>query len=373
MRTDWLKILTAAVCAAGVMATSVAAGPAGMTVASRPQMKSSSRASAGTSTILPVGAENLGEKTSPLRHPLKYMAGVVPDMPKSWKWNRGANTAKPVPPTKDALSLDKPTGPPSPQLVIAMAQSCESQGDVLGARRHYQQALSVWPGDADILRAAARMEDRQGQFQLAVTLYEQAAAANPQHAGAVNDLGLCRARQGRLDDSIQLVEQAIQLQPEKALYRNNAATVLVMMHQDQRALAHLAAVHGQAEAHYNLGQLLVQRGRSGDAAPYFQAAIDQNPSMHAAHAALARLQGREVPVGPAVGMVADPSASPTAPMVVPQQGPAVGPRLGYPATARSPEPGASSYIPPAYYAPSGQFVPVQNPHIGARPHNAPRR
>jgi tetratricopeptide (TPR) repeat protein len=371
VHTDWKKI-AAAICAAGVTASSVFAGPAGMTIASRPEYKSSSRATASSSAITPIGAQGPGEKLSPLRHPVKYMAGIVPDMPKSWKWG-GNKMAAAVAPKNDALSLDKPAGPPSPPLMISMAQMCESQGDALGARRHYQQALSMWPGNVDVLRAAARMEDRQGQFQLAVTLYEQAVAANPQHAGAVNDLGLCRARQGRLDESIQLVEQAIQLQPGKPLYRNNAATILVMMHQDQRALAHLAGVHGPAEASFNLGQLLVQRGRSVDAAPYFQAAIEQNPSMQSAHEALARLQGREVPMSaPAVGLV-DPAASPVGPSVVPQQGPYVGPQLGYPATASSPEVGTSSHIPPAYYAPRSPFAPVQGTRVGAWPQGAPRR
>jgi tetratricopeptide (TPR) repeat protein len=367
-------MMAAAVCAAGVTATSVFAGPAGMTIASRPQIKGTSTAAASSSAFTSLGSRQAAEKVSPLRHPVKYMAGIVPDMPKSWKWTRGAKTVAPVPPTKDVLSLDKPVGAPSPQLVISMAQLCESKGDVLGARRHYQQALSVWPGQVDVLRAAARMEDRQGQFQLAVTLYEQAVAANPQHAGAVNDLGLCKARQGQLDASIQLVEQAIQMQPEKALYRNNAATILVMMHQDQRALAHLAAVHGPAEANYNMGQLLVQRGRAADAAPYFQAAIDQNPNLQAAHLALARLQGRHVPsAAPPVGTMVEPATAPAGPVVMPSPDPAAGPQLGYPATARSPDLGASSYIPPAYYAPGAQIRATQDPRIGAWPQQAPRR
>ena len=85
-----------------------------------------------------------------------------------------------------------------------------------------------------------------------------------------------------MQPSLQALEQAVQLQPSKALYRNNAATVLVEMHQDQRALAHLAAVHGAADANYNLGQLLVERNRAADAAPYFQAALQQNPGMQQA-------------------------------------------------------------------------------------------
>ena len=157
----------------------------------------------------------------------------------------------------------------------------------------------IWPGQVEVLRAAARMEDRQGNLPLAENLYQQAVTANPQHAGAVNDLGLCLAREGKLQPSLQALEQAVQLQPTKALYRNNAATVLVEMHQDQRALAHLAAVHDAADANYNLGQLLVERGRPADAAQYFQAAVQQNPGMQQAQVALAKMQGSQVAVSDA--------------------------------------------------------------------------
>jgi len=367
VRKDWLTTVAAAVCAVGVAAISASGSPAGMAIASRPQIKPSFRASALPRSLGPLAASGAqsDENISPLRHPVKYLAAAVPDWPQAWKWGGGKDRPDAVP-QHDSISLDKPTGSPTPQFVISLAQNCERQGDVLQARRHYQQALSVWPGQVEVLRAAARMEDRQGELKLAEMLYQQAVAANPQHAGALNDLALCLARQGRLEPSVQVIEHAIQLQPEKALYRNNAATVLVEMRQDQRALAHLAAVHGSAEANYNLGQLLVQRGRASDATPYFVAAIEQNPELQAAHVALAKLQGggADAMTVTAPGRMPESTMPAEAGHVAPQQAPQSGPQLGYPATARSPQAGASSYVP--YYAPSGHFGPAQDPRIGGR-------
>jgi len=147
------------------------------------------------------------------------------------------------------------------------------------------------------------------------------------------------------------------------------------MRQDQRALAHLAAVHGPAEANYNLGQLLVQRGRAPEAMPFFQAAIEQNPQLHAAQVALAQLQGprppaTQMPVA-APTMASEPTSTPAAPNAAPAQAPAMGPQLGYPATARSPDPGASSYAPPRYYAPTQPFASPSDPRFGARPQYLP--
>jgi Flp pilus assembly protein TadD len=184
----------------------------------------------------------------------------------------------------------------------------------------------------------------------------------------LNDLGLCLARQGKLEASVQVIEQAIHLQPEKPLYRNNAATVLIELRQDQRALGHLAAVHGAADANYNLGQLLVQRGRAAEATPYFQAAVVQNPQMQSAHVALAKLQGKNVPdATTAAQPTMQPAAPATGPAVAPQQAPPAGPQLYYPATARSPEFGASTYVPPAYYGPQRFAPPAPGPVNGQPP------
>jgi hypothetical protein len=218
----------------------------------------------------------------------------------------------------------------------------------------------MWPTDVEILRAAARMEDRQGQLPLAESLYQRAVAANPQHAGALNDLGLCLARQGKLQQSAQCIEQAIHLQPDKPLYRNNAATVFVEMRQDQRALAHLSAVHGPAASNYNLGRLLVDRGRSHEAVAYFQAALDADPTMEPARTAIAQLHGT-LPAAPS--QVVAESVPPAQPVDVPafdnQMTPQQSlPEPAFPATARGPAFGASSYAPPTRYNPPTRYYPT---------------
>jgi tetratricopeptide (TPR) repeat protein len=319
-------------------------------------------------------------KISPLRNPVKYFTTAMKEMPIGSKsrTKSGNAVAQPVAP-RDSISLDTPTGPPTPELAIYLAQAAERQGNVPMARQHYQRALTAWPGNVEVLRQAARMEDRLGQFQVAENLYRQAAAANPQHAGALNDLALCVARQGHLEMSVQILEQAIQIQPDKPLYRNNVATVLVELRQDQKALAHLAAVHGSAEANYNFGQLLVQRGRAPEAAPYFIAALEQNPNMPAAQSALAALQGPGVEAGQPAVVTTTETVAPqesvmqqVAPETVPQQAsPVVGPQFGYPATAQSPDAGASSYVPPRYYGPVVPYVQPATPRVGTAPRYLP--
>jgi tetratricopeptide (TPR) repeat protein len=310
---------------------------------------------------------------------VKYFTTAMKELPIAPKSKvRAGNAVNAAPVQNDPISLNTPVGPPTPELVISLAQMSERQGNVPQARHHYQRALATWPRNVALLRQAARMEDRQGQYAVAESLYRQAVAADSSSAGALNDLGLCLARQGKLDASMQVIEQSIQLAPHEARYRNNAAIVLVEMRQDQQALAHLSAVHGSPEANYNLGQLLVQRGRADEAAQYFIAAIEQKPDLQAAHDALASLQGSAATIAtdapenvtaPAVST--EPSVPPVAPMAVPHQALPAGPQFDYPSSARSPDPTTSSYLPPGYRPPAAGYAPVSDPRVGTRPQYVP--
>jgi tetratricopeptide (TPR) repeat protein len=377
MHTAWRKSIPAAVTALGLAATTVLADPASMAMSRRPApaaqpatsssfwpwSKSAPTAPAPAPTtaqapptwqgVQPV-APLPSSEISPFQHPIKYLGASFSELPVVKSKPTTHPVMQPAKPRTDAISLSVPTGPPSPEFFIFAAQMCEKQGDLPQARQNLQRALSMWPGNADVLRSAARMEDRQSNLPLAENLYQQAVTANPQNAAALNDLGLCLAREGKLEPSVQVLEQAIHLQPDKSLYRNNAATVLVEMRQDQRALAHLAAVHNPAEANFNLGQLLVDRGRPGDATAYFQTALQLNPGMQQAQDAIAKLGGQvnvaqQTPVAPAMPQQ---QFAPAGPSFAPQQPTySAGPQLSYPATARTPGPGTSSYIPPQYMPP----------------------
>jgi tetratricopeptide (TPR) repeat protein len=364
MRQASTATVFAVFCAVGFSAAIASADPVSMAMSKRSpanqQSTSSiwpwSKSSAPAATQTPI-VGRAPEPASATHHPIQYLKAAVAGLPSGLKGKSASASHPMMPPASskpDAISLSTPTGPPSPEFFIYAAQLCERQGDVAQARKNYQRALSMWPGHVEVLRAAARMEDRHGDLPLAEYLYGQAVTANPQHAGALNDLGLCLARQRKLEQSLQALEQAIQLQPTKALYRNNAATVLVEMHQDQRALAHLAAVHGAAEANYNLGQVLVERGRPVDATPYFQAALQQNPSMQPAQEALAKLQGTQVVVSTPPGTTA-PAVTETqvqpGPQVMPQQGWPSQPQANYSPYARLPSANATSAVVPQYLPP----------------------
>lgn len=347
MRKDWLNAIAASFAAVAITGGSVMANPALM-AAGRPEAK---QAAVPTHSELTTASQAArpGAQPSHSKNPFKDLTTSLP----GFGTKKSSNVVMPsVNPHDDVLSLDKSIGAPTLEFYINAAQHCESLGKIDQARNNYQTALNKWPGHVEVLRNAARMEDRMGQLAVAENLYNRALATDPSHAGALNDLGLCLARQGKLDASVQVLERAIQLNPDKPLYRNNAATVLVELRQDQRALAHLATVHNSADANYNFGQLLVQRGREMDAAPYFQAAVDQNPQMQHAYVALAKLRGEQPqPANTYAPVEPQQNVQPT-PTVAPEYAPQNGPTLNYPATAAgsrynmSPQQTQTRYLPP---------------------------
>jgi tetratricopeptide (TPR) repeat protein len=374
MRRNWFTTLSATLCVAASLTQPAAASPAGT-----PNTAAASKSDSSWTDSLKFDSLKFWKKDepaattpwaatanrpeavrptdaiSPWRHPIQYFSAAMSETPVAESIRRDKATLDAAKP-QDSIALGTPISPATPQYYIALAQASERQGQIVQARAQIQQGLAKWPKDIEILRAAARMEDRQNQLPVAENLYRRACTANPQHAGTINDLGLCLARQGKFEQSVQLFEQAIQLQPDKALYRNNAATVLVQIRQDQRALAHLSAVHGSAVANYNLGKLLVDRGRPHESIIYFQSAAELDPSMEAAHMAIAQLQG--VPMQGPMGtpqfaervIVPQPATTPSyGPQLAPQQ-PVEEPV--FPTTARAPAIGTSSYIPPTNYYPT---------------------
>jgi tetratricopeptide (TPR) repeat protein len=366
MRRAWLLNFGAALCVAASVSEPAPASPASLTRGQRPATESSAswsnkltfwKSESGVSTR-PIAAaqDRPTDEISAWRHPIKYFSAAMGETPIASTIKK--NNDKITNPTNDSIGLSTPTGPATPEFHISLAQVAERQGNVPQARTQLQEGLKKWPTNVELLRAAARMEDRQNNLVLAEKLYRKAVTSNPQHAGALNDLGLCLARQGKLQESVQSFEQAINLQPTKPLYRNNAATVLVEMKEDQRALAHLSTVHGAAESNYNLGQLLVDRGRPHEAITYFGRALELDPSMQQAQLAISQLNGTPMPT-------AQFASEPTKPQqaVTPAYGPQFAPQQPvseptFPATARGPAYGQSSYVPPANYYPSAPQHPA---------------
>ena len=194
-------------------------------------------------------------------------------------------TASPTDPTSLASGTNA-----GPELYLAMGRLNEQSGKLAEAERHYQKALEMAPEGLDALVAFARFRDRQGRLNDAMQLYQRAAKAHPSVSSVHNDLGLCHARNRDYRQAIPALKRAVELEPNRKLYRNNLATVLVELGDNEGAIQQLMAVHSEAVACYNLGYLLQKKGQRDRAMKLFAKAWEKDPSLMQAKEWLDRLQ-----------------------------------------------------------------------------------
>ncbi|MCH2114331.1 MAG: tetratricopeptide repeat protein, partial [Pirellulales bacterium] len=222
----------------------------------------------------------------------RFLDYITPGSPASGAPQPNAATSNPASHKTDPISLGFATGPPNADLYLSMAQMSDRAGNTGHARNMYGRTLSVDSSHREALLGLARLEDREGNLDVAIQIYRQAAAAHPRDAKLMNDLALCHARQGKLHLAAQVLENAIHVDPKKQLYRNNIAKVLLEMNYMDQAAAHLSAVHPPAVVQYNLGVLLHQRGRSGEAARFLTAAAQMDPQLGQAQTLFAQIDSR---------------------------------------------------------------------------------
>lgn len=205
---------------------------------------------------------------------MSKFSSAVKGMFKSKKNNADATASDDAP--SDELK------PPSPEFYVTTARVELAAGNVVGEEKMYKEALRL---DAKYLPAQlglARMYDRRGNLETAMQYYVQAVKDHPESPTAYNDLGLCCARQQRFKESLEALNRAIGLAPDRALYRNNIATVLVQSGQIDEAFRNLALVHDDATAHYNVGFLLTKVRQPDAALAQFQLALQANPTLEPA-------------------------------------------------------------------------------------------
>jgi len=196
-----------------------------------------------------------------------------------------------VVPAYDATSLSGQQPEIGADLYYQAGRVLMAQGKPAAAAVQFQQALDKSPRDVRVLISLARLKDQQDLVAEAEQLYRRSLEAEPNNPLALNDLGLFYAKRGRPDAAIETLRQAVRLQPANPRYRNNLAVALLETNRRDEAFAELSAALGPAEAHYNLGYLMAERGAVQAARGELQAAMQLNPAMQEARTMLASLGG----------------------------------------------------------------------------------
>lgn len=197
--------------------------------------------------------------------------------------------SKPFESSSNNSEFDDPTrlstkAKPSAGLYAAVARREEEKGRLDEAERQYKKALEISPKHLGSMLGYGRLLDRQGRAEEALQWYHRAIKEHPADPTPLNHLALCMASRGVTSQAAAVMEKAVHLDPKNPVYRNNMAVILVEAGNNEAAFRHLAAVHDEATAYYNLGYLLQKRGDSKAALAHFTMALRRNPQCHEARA-----------------------------------------------------------------------------------------
>jgi len=181
-----------------------------------------------------------------------------------------------------------------PNLWLQLAAALREQGRNGEAVAAVREALARQPDNAAAqcelglcLEARADLEGAERAFRDALRLDDDQDLARMQ-------LGAILARSGRTEPAIELFERALAAHPNLAALHNNLATAYFVLDRLDRAEVHyrrtLAIDDQYFAAWFNLGRVLAQAGRKGEARTALQRAAALRPGEPAVVQALAELE-----------------------------------------------------------------------------------
>jgi tetratricopeptide (TPR) repeat protein len=178
------------------------------------------------------------------------------------------------------------------------------------AAEHLDRLLRESPSDLDLMTLKARSQYDQGQRQEAIALLDEALRTQPDYGPALQERGRAALAAGQFTDAEKWFRQAVRALPYN--YESNWGLYQALQGQQktEEAKAHLGKaqqlknayerIHeiqthemtlrpADASLQTELGEVLLQTGQAEAGGYWLLSALQINPELPAAHAALARL------------------------------------------------------------------------------------
>jgi Tfp pilus assembly protein PilF len=186
---------------------------------------------------------------------------------------------------------------------MEMGRGHEAQGQLEAAAVDYLKALEFLekPGrrhesardlagrKATAHRKLAVVLDRLGRFPESDVHYKAALKAAPDDPKVWNNAGYSLYIQRRWDESERALRTAARLAPDDPAVATNLGLTLAAQQKVDEAMKVMARAVGPAAARANIGFVLAATGRRAEAVAQYRLALDLQPSLPEAEAALARL------------------------------------------------------------------------------------
>ncbi len=165
------------------------------------------------------------------------------------------------------------------KLALQSARSSEQQGKTEDAIRFYEQAKALNPEWNHICRRLAFLYDKLGNHTRAKAAYEEALTLFPDDAELLNDYGVYHMHRERWANAESWFRRALSVAPDHQRANVNLGMTLAMQNRLQESYEAFASVVGPAAAYSNLGVLLTRQGRIQEARDQFHRALAADRSL----------------------------------------------------------------------------------------------
>ena len=175
------------------------------------------------------------------------------------------------------------------RLHLTHAKLQERQGNLDLARTSYEIALIHNSKSVDAVLGLARLNQLAGRMDKAEKGYLKALKMQPNNPQAFDAAGQFYASQDQWDESVELLKSAMMAAPDESTYRYHLAVALASSGKINEAMPHFVKTIGEAEAHYNVGYILHERGDLAGAKQQLAQAVLKKPKLTVARKLLDEL------------------------------------------------------------------------------------
>ena len=179
-----------------------------------------------------------------------------------------------------------PEAAPEPEktaeLSFASGRWMESVGNLIEARRNYEDVLEEHPTHVDALLGLARIDQLAGRTHEAEQRFLTAMRHEPNSSIVLHSLGKFYESEQRWPEAADAYNRAMLAAPTENRYRQDLAVALVHTGDVNAARTHFVRTVGDAAAHYNIGLILHEIGRTDSAEQQMLLAVTKQPDMQQA-------------------------------------------------------------------------------------------
>lgn len=192
-------------------------------------------------------------------------------------WSTGHYSSREEPPPEP-----EPESRKTPELSLAAARWMEGVGNLMEARRHYQDVVDEDPKQVEALLGLARIDQLSGRGQQAEQQFLAALRLEPDSPAVLHALGIYYEQEERWPEAVEVLNRAMLASPTETQYRQDLAVALVHTGNINAARTHFVRTVGDAAAHYNIGLILHEMGEVDAAEQQMLLAVTKQPDLQSA-------------------------------------------------------------------------------------------